>query len=71
MELPIATGDPTGPRGGTHGDHGSNIPTPWYHQYRVTHAGSYLRPRVRFLSQLYFRQLRVSCILIPNNVSVL
>ena len=26
MELPIATGDPTGPRGGTHRDRGSNIP---------------------------------------------
>ena len=28
-----------------------------------THAGSYLRTNVRFLSQLYFRQLRVSCVL--------
>ena len=33
-------------------------------QPRGTHAGSYLRTSVRFLSQLYFRQLRVSCILI-------
>ena len=28
MELPIATGDPTGPRGGTNQDRGSNVPTP-------------------------------------------
>ena len=42
---------------------GSNVPTPRYHQYRVTHAGSYSRTHVRFLNQLYSRQLRVSCFL--------
>ena len=42
---------------------GSNIPTPRYHQYRVTHAGSHSRTYVRFLSQRYSRQLRVSCYL--------
>ena len=35
---------------------GSGIPT-------GPRAGSYLRTNVRFLSQLYFRQLRVSCVL--------
>ena len=34
-------GRATGPRGGTHRDCGSNILTPRYHRYRVTHAGSY------------------------------
>ena len=29
-------------KGGTHPDRRSNIPTPRYHRYRVTHAGSYL-----------------------------
>ena len=53
-------GRPTGPGGGTHRACGSNILTLRYHQYRVTHAGSYLRTCVRFLSQLYSRQLRVS-----------
>ena len=53
MELPIVTGDPTGPRGGIHLDRGSNIPTPRYHQYRVTHAGSYLRTRVLSEGVLY------------------
>ena len=33
-------GVPTGPRGGTHQDCGSNIPTPQYQRHRVTHAGS-------------------------------
>ena len=55
----MGSGVPTGPRGGTHRDRGSNIPTPRYQWHRVTHAGSYLRTNVRFLSQLYFRQLRV------------
>ena len=54
---------PTGPRGGTHRARESNIPTPRYQRHRVTHTGSYLRTTVRFLSQLYFRQLRVSCVL--------
>ena len=38
----------------------------WYHRSRVTHAGSYLRTHtvVRFLCQLYSRQLRVACTLI-------
>ena len=34
-----------------------------YHRNLVTHTGSYLRTNVRFLSQLYFRQLRMSCVL--------
>ena len=42
MELPMESGGPIGPRGGTHQDCGSNIPTPRYHRYHVTHAGSYL-----------------------------
>ena len=66
VELPIATGDPTGPKGGIHRDRRSNIPTSRYHRYRVTHAGSYLRTCVRFLSQLYSRQLRVSCVLMKE-----
>ena len=57
----MGLGVPTGPRGGTHRACGSNIPTPRYQRHRVTHAGSYLHTNVRFLSQLYFRQLRVSC----------
>ena len=64
VEMPIGSGVPTGPRGGTHRDRGSNIPTPRYHRYRVTHAGSYLRIRMRFLKQLYSRQLRVNSTLI-------
>ena len=39
---------------------GSNIPTPQYHRYCITHAGSYSHTYVRFLSQLFSRQLRVS-----------
>ena len=60
VEMPMGSGVPTGPRGESHRARGSNIPTLRYHQYRVTHAGSYLRTPVRFLSQLYFRQLRES-----------
>ena len=59
--MPMGLGVPTRPRGWTHRARGSNIPTPRHHRHRVTHAGSYLRTSVRFLSQLYFRQLRVSC----------
>ena len=43
MEMPMGSGVPTGPRGGTHRDRGSNIPTQRYQRHRVTHAGSYLR----------------------------
>ena len=39
----MGLGVPTGPRGETHRACGSNIPTPRYHRYRVTHAESYLR----------------------------
>ena len=46
MDMPMGSGVPTGPRGGTYRDGGSNIP------YRVTHAGPYLRTGVRFLGQL-------------------
>ena len=60
VEMPMGMGVPTGPRGGTHRDRGSNIPTPRYKRHRVSHAGSYLRTDVRFLNQLYFGQLRVS-----------
>ena len=63
VEMPMETGVPTGLRGGTHRARRSNIPTPRYQWRRVTHAGSYSRTLVCFLSQLYFRQLRVSCIL--------
>ena len=44
----MESGVPTGPRGGTHRDRGSNIPTPQYRRYRVTHAGSYLRTQHAF-----------------------
>ena len=54
-------GVPTGPRGGTHRARGSNIPTPQYHRYRVTHAGSYLRTVVRFLIQLYSTRPNFLC----------
>ena len=53
MELPIATGGPTGPREGTHWSLRSNIPTPRYLQYSVTHTGSYLRTS-RVFSEPYF-----------------
>ena len=43
MELDIAMGGPTGPRGGSHWNRGFSIPIPRHHRYRVTHAGSYLR----------------------------
>ena len=36
----MGKGDPTGPRGGTHRNRGSNIPTPRYQRHRVTHAGA-------------------------------
>ena len=48
MEMPMGSGIPTGPRGGTHRACGSNIPTLRYHRYRVTHAGSYLRTQCAF-----------------------
>ena len=35
-DAPMKRRDPTGPRGGTHRARGSNIPTPWYHQYQLT-----------------------------------
>ena len=56
---------PTGPRGGTHRAHGSNIPTPRYDRYRVNHAAAYSRGiHMHFLKQLYTRQLRVTSTLI-------
>ena len=58
MELPIATSGPPRPRGGTHWDCGSNIPTPRYHRCCIPLAGSYLRTCVRFLSQLYSRRAK-------------
>ena len=42
---------------------GSNVPTLRYHQYRVMRVVSCSLTCVRFLSQLYSRQLRVSCFL--------
>ena len=60
VEMPMGSGVPTGPRGGTHRDRGSNVPTPRYHRYRVTHAGSYLHTWCALCSQLYSRQLRVT-----------
>ena len=62
--MPMGSGVPTGPRGGTHRARGSNIPIPQYHRYRVTHAGPYLRTCVRFPVQLCSGQLREICILI-------
>ena len=50
--MPMGFGVSSGPRGGTHRDRGSNVPTPRYHRYYVTHAGSYC-------NQLYSRQLRL------------
>ena len=44
----MGSGVPTGPRGGTHRAHGSNIPTPWYLRHRVTHANSYSRTQCAF-----------------------
>ena len=41
VEMPMGSGVPTGPRGGNHRDRGSNIPTPRYHRYHVTHADTY------------------------------
>ena len=61
----MGSGVPTGPRGGTHQDRGSNIPTPQHHRYRVTHADPYQRWR-RFQDQLYSRQLRVTRILMKG-----
>ena len=58
----MGKGAPTGPRGGTHQNCGSNILTPRYHWCCITHAGSCLHTCVRFLCQLYSRQLRVSSI---------
>ena len=40
------------------------VQCPVYHWSRVTHAGSHLRTTLRFCSQLYSRQLRVTRILI-------
>ena len=68
VEIPMRLGVPTGPRGGTHRDRGSNVPTPRYHRYRVTQAGSYLHTyqQCAFCNQLYTRQLRVTCFLMSN-----
>ena len=35
MELPMGRGDPTGPRGGTHRNRGSNIPTPRHSRWNI------------------------------------
>ena len=50
----MGSGVTTGPRGGTHGARGSNIPTPRYHRYRVTHAGSYCHTVMCFLQPTLF-----------------
>ena len=54
-------------RGDAHGIRHSNWAKGSWVQYprgtNGTHTGSYLRTIVRFLSQLYFRQLRVSCVI--------
>ena len=39
--VPMGSGVPTGPRGGTHRNRRSNIPTPQFQRHRVTHAGTY------------------------------
>ena len=66
VEMPMGSGVPTGPRGGTYQTRGSNILTPRYRWYRVSHDGSYLRTCVRFLILLYSGQLRVSRIFIQE-----
>ena len=43
----MGSGVPTGPRGGTRRDRGSNIPTPRYQRHRVTHAVEYSRALFR------------------------
>ena len=48
VEWPIAMAAPNGPRGGTHRNRRSNVPTPQYHVYRVTPAGSYMRRQRAF-----------------------
>ena len=63
MEIPIGSGVPTGPRGGTHRARGSNIPT---HgtigtaSLTLDHTHTF---NMHFLIQLYSKQLRVSHIL--------
>ena len=59
VELPMATGGPTGPRGESQprGTIDTALPT-----LDHTHAFN-----VRFLNQLYSRQLRVSCILMYSD----
>ena len=37
----MGSGGPTGRRGGTHRNRGSDVPTPRYHRYHVPHAESY------------------------------
>ena len=61
VELPIAMGGPTGPRGGTQQDHRTNVPTPQGTIGPVSRtAGSYLHTWCAFCNQLYSRQLRVT-----------
>ena len=38
VEMPMGPDVLTGPRGGTHRDRGSNIPTQRYYRYRFMHA---------------------------------
>ena len=53
MELPIAMGGPTGPKGGTHQNRGFNIPTPRYQFDTVTFTLDHIYILdVRFLFKL-------------------
>ena len=62
-------GSPTGQLGGTHRNRGSNIPTPRHHWYPRHSRWITLNAfNVRFLRQLYSRQLRVTCTLMNRGV---
>ena len=64
MQLPIATGGPTGPGGGAHqlmGPMSQPRGTIATASHTLDHTYAL---NVRFLSQLYSGQLRVSCILL-------
>ena len=52
--MPMEPSGPAGPGAGAHQFSGSNVPTPWYHRYHVTHAESNLRTH-RALSEPTFR----------------
>ena len=60
MEIPMGSGVPTGPRGGTQQDRRTNVPTPQGTIGPVSRtAGSCLHIWCAFCNQLYSRQLKV------------